>query len=221
VRRILGYCLVVFVLSSIAAAACLAYGFYERRMAEAGESFATFDFDGAATTYERVDRYLGYADVLPWVGGQLRSDAQRRAAEARYWQGAYSALVTMAERRTADDPSFRFVVANALFRRAAAEHDRRAALEAIEGAVSGYKQTLEEAPDHLAAAFNYEYSLRVRRRLTNPPQPAESSIHGLEGNEPNGAGMEKVNILIPLQVDEQPKKGGTEAGKSAPRRKRG
>ncbi len=220
-RRILGYCLVVFFLSSIAAAACLAYAFYERRMAEAGEAFATFDFDRAATTYERLDRYLGHADVLPWIGGHARSEAQRRAAEARYWQGAYRSLITMAERQAADGPELRFVVANALFRRAVAEPDRRAALEAIEVAISGYKQTLEEAPDHLAAAFNYEYSLRVRRSLTRPPQPAESSIHGLEGNEPNGAGMDKVNILIPLRVDEQPKKGGTEAGKGTPRRKRG
>jgi hypothetical protein len=221
VKRILGYCLVVFFLSSIAAAVCLAYGFYERRMAEADEAFATFDFDSAATTYERVDRYLGYADVLPWIGGRVRSDAQRRAAEARYWQGAYSSLVTMAERRTADDPAFRFVVANAVFRRAEAEPDRRAALDAVDVAVAGFKQTIEEAPDDVAAAFNYEYSLRVRKGLTRPPQPAENSIHGLEGNEPIGAGMDKVNILIPLQTDEQIKKGGSEAGKSAPRRKKG
>jgi hypothetical protein len=211
----------VFVLSSMAAAACLAYGFYERRMAEAGEAFATFDFDGAAATYERVDRFLGYADVLPWIGGQLRSVAQTRSAEARYWQGAFSSLIATAERRTAASPEFRFVVANALFRRAEAEHDRRAALEAFDVAISGYKQTLEEASDHLPAAFNYEYSLRVRRSLANAPRHAESSIHGLEGNEPNGAGMKNINILIPLQSDEAPKKGGTEAGKSAPRRKRG
>jgi hypothetical protein len=220
-KRIVGYSVVVVLLSAIPAAMCLAYGLYEREMARAGEAFAVFDFDVAATTAESVDRSLGYADIVPWFGGALRADAQRRAAEARYWQGAYSALAAAAERQTREDPQLRFMVANANFRKATSDPDRRAALEALDAAILGYKQTLEGAPDHLRAAFNYEYGLRVRKTITHPVPLQASNIHGLEGSSPKSSGMENVNILIPLQAGEGPKKGGTEAGKGVPKRKRG
>ncbi len=220
-KRVLGYSAVVVLLSAIPAAVSLTYGLYEREMARAGEAFVVFDFDVAASTAESVDHYLGYADLVPWFGGALRADARRRAAEARYWQGAYSALAAAADRQTRQDPQLAFMVANAYFRKATFDPDRRAAMEALDAAILGYRQTLEGDPDHLHAAFNYEYSLRVRKAMTHPAEPQASNIHGLEGNPPRNGATDKVNILIPLQAGEGPKKGGTEAGKGVAKRKRG
>ncbi len=74
---------------------------------------------------------------------------------------------------------------------------------------------------NLRAAYNYEYGLRVRKGLRVAHALASTSVHGVEGVLPVPAGMEKVNVLIPLQAGEGPKKGGTEAGKTGVTRKRG
>lgn len=220
-KRIVASAVLVALLSIVPAALCLTYGLYEREMARAGEALSVFDFDVAAAIAENVDRSLGYVDVVPWVGGTLRAGAQRRVVEARDWQGAYSALVGTAERLTRDDPEIRFLVANAYFRMASAEPDRRVALESIDAAILGYRQTIEADPGNLRAAYNYEYGLRVRKGLRVAHALASTSVHGVEGVLPVPAGMEKVNVLIPLQAGEGPKKGGTEAGKTGVTRKRG
>jgi hypothetical protein len=212
-KRIAGYSLIALLLSAVPAAMLVSYAAYERQMARADEAFAVFDFDAAATTAGSVDRALGHVDVLPWAGGALRTDARRRVAEARYWQGAYDTVAAAAERRASDDPRLIFIVANARFRQAGVDPDRRAAAERLEAAILGYKRTLDADPDNLRAAFNYEYSLRVRKAMTSVAPPRDANPHGIEGGTPESNGMDKVHVLIPMQAGEGEKKSGADAGK--------
>jgi hypothetical protein len=77
------------------------------------------------------------------------------------------------------------------------------------------------APGQFDAAYNYEYLVRARRLLLPSGQTAANGPHGEEGTEPRPKGMNSVKSHVPLQSDEDPKKGGVTAGKNAPKTRKG
>ena len=148
----------------------------------------------------------------------------------RYWQRQYDAVV--AEQRAPaaeDEPSvdLQLVVANAAFRAGQARaRDRAAQLEALDEAVARYATVLRNGAWRRDAAYNYEYSARLReevakgRKPTATPVPkTEETNLGLLGG-PSPAAKERFEIYIPLENEERSPAGG-DAGKVPPGARKG
>ena len=128
-----------------------------------------------------------------------------RQAAVRYWRGDYAPLV--ADYTSADRPSIvgnldlQFVVANADYRSVQRpDSNRELALGTLDHAIGVYQRLLEGNKAHLEAAFNYEMMVRLRNRIAagdEVPAFSRPTMPGNQGNNPEEAEMEDVQIYVP------------------------
>ena len=174
----------------------------------------SMDYGAVANEAEPADSSLSYAARVP-TGGRLMSLAAREdRARANYWLGRYEALAverdlggSLVER----DPELLLIAANAAYRANRYDPtDRRGYVEKMAAVVTNYADVLKNSPDLVDAAYNYEYTSRLRNSVEKggkPPAPPDAknqpAIHGRPGGPPKGVEPSKFNIIVPKSGDER------------------
>ena len=193
--------------------ACLAASRLERQVADAQQSVATLRYEGVEEALEDVERYFEYGSRLPWVGNGPVNGVRVRRAALQYWQRQYGSIVPQQVDPVgviaADNIELQFVVANALYRTGRAKAtDRATYLQAVKTGIDAYLTVLRNATRHEAAAYNYEYLVRLRddieKRRGTPDlsKDSEDGPFGKEGGSPQEGSLRRFKILVPLESDE-------------------
>ncbi len=227
---------IAITISSLLACGGLGIGIYQREVARAEEALALSDLVAADAIYARLDKTVAAAGV-PWVFDAARADLRLRRSRVAYWQGNYAAILqetaAAEEQGRSVSPALRFIRANARFRLAAGERDREKVIQALGECIRDYAKIVEADPTFTAAAFNYEYLLRMRsdvaagsrpvhpgRLGSRQPDPGQG-MHGEEGSEPKAKEGPRMKVIVPKEGDEDPQKRGQEPSRGAATKKRG
>jgi hypothetical protein len=219
-----------FVLA-LAGALCLIAGIVDREIARTQENFFALKYDESLQALDTAESYLMYGRWIPWVARRL-NDVRTRRASMHYWQRAYERIVPQdADPLTGIPPEnvdLQLVAANAAYRKSqiAGARDRATTLRALDAAVNAYLAVLRNAGAPEAAAYNYEYVVRLRedigkgRRSADLTDRAEDGPAGRQGGvPPEDADKRDLKILIPLEPGEMDK--ATEPGKGTPIERKG
>jgi hypothetical protein len=175
---------------------------------------------------------LRYADVPSDLsGGTVLSEYLSRnrfpADEARlaastvaYWLGRYDEIGVDVDDEDVDADAL-LIAANAAFREAQRDPGAgSAAVQQLDGVLNAYASALKAAPQHLDAAYNYEFVARYRDELARAQGksvkrpgvagaamagdlPAGPTIHGRPGGPPPDAKMEDLQMLAPLEYGDR------------------
>jgi hypothetical protein len=122
------------------------------------------------------------------------------------------------------------VTANAAYRRIDFHRDERLLLENMREVIDAYGDALKHGPWQIDAAYNYQFVARARARLERATRrsprptpttlaPPAQTIHGRGGAESPGLEMNEFKVIVPHESDERREE--QEAGKSAPRVRKG
>jgi hypothetical protein len=219
------------VLLLAAGSGAMFWGRLQARLAQVEQSLATQRYAGVRASLLEVERWRRIATYLP-SGREILAEARARQAELSYWQGEHRALLPaqgdpMAA-LPADNPRLQSIVANAVFRdRYPPAKNQKERLEALDAAIAAQLAVLRNAPDPVVA-YNYEYLVRLRglaAARNGPPKGGPGGDHGALGHlggEPQAADPTDFKIHIPMESRElQDQKEGREAGKTAPRERKG
>lgn len=218
-------------------------GHTEQRLADAHKELAVLQYadaasgsDAAAADPPMVERLIAQGGM----GDADAKDAHQLRATADYWQTRYATLEAKRDAGgaiTEKDPDVLLLAANAAFRTGQAETDRNLALRRLDGVVKTYAEVLKNNGTRADAAYNYEYTIRVRDSLAKAKQvapakpaaraaaetvasdlPSGPTVHGRPGGPPAAASMAQFKIVIPKRGEErkddpQAGKGGTKVRK--------
>jgi hypothetical protein len=233
-KGITGLVIAAVVLAA-AGAVCLGASRLDREMATAEQAFLTADYGAADGPLRTAERYYTYARRAPWVGERPLNDVRARQASLAYWRGDYPALAPPSRTDpvsdvAADNIHLQLVVANAVFRQGQQQaKDRTAMLQVLDASIGAYRTVLGngrspvDAPYVEAAAYNYEYVVRLRdellkgRRKTLPP-PEDTGTLGDEGALEDAEFDSEFKLYIPLEKDERQ---NTLPGQTAPVQRKG
>ncbi|MBM61513.1 MAG: hypothetical protein CL484_01045 [Acidobacteria bacterium] len=205
VKTTVGYLIATLVLMCLAFAS-LMLSQLERRIADADRDLATLNFIRATERYDAIASTLATTDRLPWLLPKTRNTVSLRQASVRYWTGDYDPIVahyaSPDSPNISNNPELQFVVANANYLSARRPDDSRQdlTLGALDHAIGVYRRFLETNDNHLEAAFNYELMVRLRKQIAEgdvPPPFHRPTAPGNEGEEPEEAEMEDVQIYVP------------------------
>ena len=217
---------------AILGAACIGVARLEGHMADAQQRLATLEYAAAKESLAEAEQYADHARWVPWLGRDERQEIRARNAAVQYWQKQYDAVVPAQAEPVAavgdDNVELQLVVANAAYRLGQARSkDRPSTMKALEEAASGYLTVLKNNTWHADAAFNYEYIVHLRDELAKgkqPPQPpkdqSEDADNGESGAPSPATSSKGFQIYIPLEQGEKNPAGG-EAGKAAPKERKG
>jgi len=175
------------------------------RTSEAEHRLAAAERDLVTLRYDDASRAQGpgrIARLMPG-NGSLADDAKSLNATAAYWQGDYDTV--------AANTDAKLLAANAAYRTARKEGGTwQAMVGKLDSVVKSYAEILREQPDNAEAAFNYEYTVRLRAVLTARKQPvapydaaATLTLHGFEGAPPEESDMKKFKMIVPMRPDER------------------
>jgi hypothetical protein len=118
------------------------------------------------------------------------------------------------------------LAANAAYR--ANEFDptnRQASIQRLQAIVTYYADLVKSNPELFDAAYNYEFTARLRSSLERsgrPPAPDDKNqptIHGHPGAPAKGAAPNKLNIIVPKSGDER--NSSPEAGQGGQKPRKG
>jgi len=209
-KTVIGYGVGAVALGGIAVAMMTASRI-DRSVALAQQQIVTLELEAPESIYEELAESFRFTEVTPWVFGSMRSDLTVRRAALRYWRGEFAELVRdygdTSVPNVQENLPLQFIVANAAYRAGMnAEVDQADVIRALDGAISAYFGVLQMSPDHSAAAYNYEYLIRLRadieagseieRQLLNP--------NGQEGEFPQEGELDDIKIYVPVQRDVDP-----------------
>ena len=206
-------------------------------LADAQELMATLRFDEAAGSLDAAADSLRYARWVPWIGADAVREVAAKRAALQYYQGTYAELLPEGDPVAAVDEAnipMQFVVANAVFRDklatattakpAAPALDRGVLVQALDEAAAGYLTVLKGERFHEDAAFNYEYTIRLRDQVAKgqrpPPQSAENAELGESGAPSPATSTQGFEIYVPLESTEKTPAGG-DAGKVTAKDRKG
>ena len=209
----------------------------DARMADAQELMATLRFDEAADSLSAAEDSLRYARWVPWVGADAVREVAAKRAALQYYQGRYAELLPEGDPVAAVDENnvpLQFVVANAVFRDklmtattakpASPAVDRGVLVQALDEAASGYLTVLKSERFHEDAAFNYEFTVRLREQVAKgqrpPAQAAENAELGESGAPSPATSAQGFEIYVPLESNEKTPAGG-DAGKVSSKDRKG
>ena len=208
---------------------CLAAGVVDREIARTQENFFALKYGDSVEALDTAERYLTYGRWMPWVARRL-NDVQTRRASMHYWQREYDRIVPqdVDPRGVATgNVDLALVAANAAYRKSQARaKDRATTVRALDAAVNAYLAVLRHTGAPKAAAYNYEYVVRLRddiekgRRSVDLTDRAEDGPAGRQGGvPPEDADKRDLKILIPLEPGEMDK--AVEPGKGTPIERKG
>ena len=171
----------------------------EHRLAAAERDLVTLQYESAAAQAQGPGRI---ARLLPG-NDRLAADARSVNDSAAYWQGDYDTV--------ASNTDAKLLAANAAYRTLRKQGGTwQAVVGKMDSVVKSYAEILREQPDNAEAAFNYEYTVRLRAVLTARKQPvapydasATLTLHGFEGAPPEESDMKKFKMIVPMRPDER------------------
>jgi hypothetical protein len=213
-------CLVGAIILVIFGAVCLGASRLDRQLAHAQESSLTADYDSADAALGVVERYYQYASRLPWVGDGPVGAVRARRAAVNYWQRKYGAVAPTDRTDPVgevaiDNVPLQVIVADSVYRNGQARaKDRAAMLQMLEGAIDAYHTVLRNAqrPEHApyaeAAAYNYEFVVRLRNDIVNGrrralPVTRDEPAFGSEGKPEDPAFQNQFKQYVPLEKQER------------------
>ncbi len=224
-------CVPAALAAGLLAAACAAWAFVERDLAEAQHQLAAANLDAAERGYARVGDYLRRVGRIPWVLPGVQAEIAARRAAIRYWQGDHASLL----QQRAGEPSVdsrpgvdvRLAVANATYRTGQRPGaSREEVLDSLDRAIGLYAALLQDDGNRPDIAFNYELLLRRRKVLAGGGQPLPAgpeSPLGREGGQPldDDTGLDDIQIYVPLNQDERDRIDDPTMGGDPPLQRRG
>jgi hypothetical protein len=197
-----------------AGAVCWTLGQAEDRAAQVTTRVMTMGYKDVAEDTEPLSRSLAYAARVPIVGEDIGSAVRDDRAGANYWLGRYDTLTLQRDSGGAlveRDPQLLLLAANAAYR--ANEFDpanRQTSIQRLQAIVTYYADLVKSNPELFDAAYNYEFTARLRSSLEHsgrPPAPPGDkdapTIHGHPGAPAKGAAPNKLNIIVPKSGDER------------------
>jgi hypothetical protein len=188
---------------------------WERRLANADETLATFDFDASVAEYRSLERSIEFARQVPWLNG-LYTEIREHRASAEYWQPNHVSPDA--------DPRIRLLAANSAFRESFDEHERRAKIARLDDVIKEYAEVLKSSPRDFDAAYDYEYVTRLRDLLAKSHGDTETelptTIYGKPGKLPEEKDMNQFKMLVPMEPEER-SIGPREAGKGQKKVRKG
>lgn len=204
---------------------------WERRTARADEALMTLRYGEPVPEYTGLEESMRVAEGVPVLDSLLSGVREHRAA-AQYWEATDVA--------TDRDPVVVFVVANSAYRAAQRERDRQSMARRLDDVMKQYAEVLKNDPENADAAYNYEFVARLKKNVAKPREtaaalaakgpsgpPAEGelpvgpTIHGQPGAPPKGVDMGQFKVIMPMRPDERKDQKPEDAGKSAPKIRRG
>lgn len=226
-----GYLLIACV-SLIAGGAAVFWSKTQSLLAQMQFSLATQQYAGVRDALNELEKNYGFVAHLPF-GGETLAEIRADQANLSYWQRDYRSLIPAEGDPIAGLPAgnvrLQSVVANAIFRdKYPAAQDQKSRLAALDAAIAAQLSVLRNVPNEAGIAYNYEYLVRLRDLAAGkggPPKAGEGgdqSALGHLGGEPQAADPTDFKIHVPLESRElQDQKEGREAGKTAPRERKG
>ena len=209
-RAALNYLVATVILGAIAGVV-LTGSRVDRRVARAQQEVATLNMDDPEATYADLSGYLEFAESMPWLFGETRANIQTRRAAIRYWQGDYTGLMAdygdVNRVDVQNNLAVQFIVASAAYRAGMdPDTDRERVLRALDGAIDAYLGVLQESPEHLDAAYNYEHLIRLRADIAAGVEIPSGlpGLHGREGESPEEMEMDDIKIYVPVQREVDP-----------------
>ena len=211
---------------------CLAASTLDRKVAQASQMLAAFNYDEPDALLADAERSLELAGRVPWIGSGPLDEVKARRAALRYWRQQYADVLP-----SQNDPvgsvapaniRMQMVVAHAVYRMGIARAtDRESALAAIDAGMIGYLTVLKNSPRNEDAAYNYEYLVQLRddidkgRRKLDQLKRESADAVGQPGATPAvRSDMQNFKVLVPLDAQEIKKGEDAAAGKTgAPKRK--
>jgi hypothetical protein len=220
----------MLIAAALAAAAWLSWS--ESRMAarvaDAKRDVATFDHD----SLDALSPSRALSDYLPGQRRQLSDEIRIAKASVAYWLGRYGAIA--ADDQSGEvDADILLTAANAAFREAQRDPATgSAAVQRLDGVLQAYASALKAAPQRgtggpeavaKAAAYNYEFVVRLRDQVARSPQgknakisplmpagpkfggdlPLGPTIHGTPGAPPPDAKMEELQMIAPMEYGDR------------------
>ncbi len=176
-------------------------GELEQRVAAAERDLVTLRYTSAAATAAQAPSRLA-----AWLPGESRTlaDAATVQATAAYWEADYNAV--------ASNPQATLLAANASYRTVRHEGGSwQAVVGRLDQVVKTYAEILRDDPNNVEAAFNYEYTVRLRAVIAARKQPVAPvdmagstiTIHGFAGAPPEASDMKKFKMIVPMRPDER------------------
>lgn len=229
-KGITGYILGAVVLALLGGM-CLAAGILDRQIARAQQNVAILNYGDPEEAFATVERYFEYGSRLPWIGRGPLNDVRARKAALQYWQRRYDVIVPQRPDPigaiSPDNLELQLIVAHAVYRAGQARAiDRHTTLQVLDAGINAYFAVLKNAGRHEAAAYNYEYLVRLRndidkgRRAPELTDTAEDGPSGRRGGPPpQNSNKPTFKILVPLDSEEMDK--GIEPGRGEPIKRRG
>lgn len=209
-KRSISYLLVAMILGGVATAALTASRI-DRRVARAQRQLATLELEGPEAIFAELASYLDFAETMPWLFGETRAELSTRRVTLRYWRGEYEGILAdygdTAAPEVAENLPLQAILANASYRASLdPDAEREQILQALDSAISVYLGVLQQSPDHLDAAYNYEYLVRLRADIASGAEIPMTSQnpHGREGEAPEDSDLEDIKIYVPVQRDVDP-----------------
>lgn len=205
---------------AVIGAGCLGASRLDRQMAQAQQALLTSDYGAADASLSVVERYYQYASGVPWVGDGPVNDVRARKAAINYWQRQYRVLAPADRTDPVADVApgnvpLQLIVADAVYRDGQPRaKDRNTALAILESAINAYRAVLnnarrpEDASYAEAAAYNYEYVVRLRDetlkgRRRALPSPDDAGSFGLEGEVESAEFEREFKQYVPLEQEER------------------
>ena len=206
-------------------------GLLERDMADAQANVSALNYDAAAETFDKAERYYEYGSHLPWIGNGPVNDVRARKAALHYWQKSYSEVLPQQSDPVgavpAENSALQLIVADAVYRTGQAQSkDKATTMQALDAGINAYAAVLKNTARQEDAAFNYEYLIRVRDEVDKgkrKPGPGDMVLKGPDGA--SGApptldsSMSEFKIYIPLDSQERQDQGV--AGKAGAAKRKG
>jgi hypothetical protein len=193
---------------------CWTLGQAQERAARVTTEVMTMGYKAVAEDAEPLDASLTYAARVPLVGDDIGTAVRDDRASANYWLGRYDTLTLQRDSGGAlveRDPQLLLLAANAAFR--ANEFDptnRQGSIQRLQAIVTYYADLVKSNPELFDAAYNYEFTTRLRSSLEHGARPAaapddknQPTIHGHPGEPAKGAAPNKLNIIVPKSGDER------------------
>jgi len=214
---------------AVAGALCLAAGTVERAIVRTQENAFAMKYGDSPEALDTAERYLQRASWIPGMERRL-NDVRARRASMHYWLREYDRIVPADSDPLAGIPTenvdLQLIAANAAYRKSQpVAKDRTSTLRALDAAITAYVAVLRNGGGD-AAAYNYEYLVRVRqdidkgRRTADLTEKAEDGPAGEQGGvPPPDSDKRDLKLLIPLEPGEMDK--ATEPGKGAPIERKG
>jgi hypothetical protein len=232
--------LLAAVVLALAGAAFWTAGQTDRRVTDVRLQLATLQYGPAGAAGEEVAQSLDLERRVPVVGKQAEADVRDATATAKYWQADFAGIAPQKDATgaiTETDPAILLLSANAAFRASQTATDRSDVARRLDSAIKSYADVLKADARQIDAAFNYEYTVRLRDALaktrpTAAPKtaprtvanadsdlPAGPTLHGHPGGPPQKTDMSQFKIVIPKRGEER--KDNPEAGKGGTKVRKG